>query len=276
MSNPKQVRVILWTTPRSLSTAFLKSVSTFQNAEIFQEPFVSAGLFGPDRNKQSTTDEMNTFLENAEGMEEYTYDGVKAMLEMEYHDKHLIFSKDGGQFMHGHFDKIPLGYKHVFLTRRPSKVLMSIDRMLTASNTLAKHGSCRSTLPGTPHRQLFELMEYVRDIRHQDPLIIDGDDLQMKPQLVMRAFCDFVGLSYSDKMMTWESGPDSRWRISNVKKLTNEIIGLAHKKAFNSTGFDARIPEQEPSLEEMDEKTRTRVVEAQPYYEKLMEMKLKI
>ncbi|XP_071946382.1 uncharacterized protein [Antedon mediterranea] len=274
MSKPKQVRVIVWSTPRSLSTAFLKSMSTFENAEIFQEPFVSAALFGPDRDKKTITDEMNAVVENL-CSSEYTFDGVKAMLEQEYPDKDVVFSKDGGLFIHGHFDKIPSGFKHVFLTRKPGKVLASSQKLIDSIKG-EPHLSCRPNLPGTPHRQLLETAEYVRDHLNQAPVVIDADDLQMKPQEVMRAFCEQVGLPFSEKMMTWKQGPDPRWRQSPFKKMACEMMTANHEKAFNSTGFDKHIPSSEPALEEMNEVTRTMVTKAQPYYDKLMTMKLKI
>ncbi|XP_033115223.1 uncharacterized protein LOC117115487 [Anneissia japonica] len=111
-----QTRVLLWTAPRCMSTAFTRSVNTLDDSVVFHENFKAAYFYGPKGNQTN----LFSFAPY------HTYDYVKALLQQEMPGKRVLFAKDFAYVLQGKFEKIPDGYIHTFLIRNPTKVFMSL------------------------------------------------------------------------------------------------------------------------------------------------------
>ncbi|XP_033111825.1 branched-chain-amino-acid aminotransferase-like protein 2 [Anneissia japonica] len=281
MTERRQVRIALWITPRSLSTAFLKCMSTFENAELFQEPYFTANMFGPERGKNIP--QLEPLIECLDDVQHVTFEWVKNTLEKEYPGRDLVFMKDGARAIYGHFDSIPQGYQHVFLIRKPSKVHVSVDKIKDRAQGFGVDKSSFSTkdptfLQGSPHRNVLELLEYVRDEMGQKPIVIDADDLMVSPDKIMKAFCEAVGLEYKESMLKWNPGPDPRWQRAKSVQSLFAASTSAHDNAYTSTGFQIRDQntETETPLSEFSDEVRKMVEDSMPYYEKLAAMAIKL
>ncbi|XP_071955962.1 uncharacterized protein [Antedon mediterranea] len=281
MEPKRQVRIALWITPRSLSTAFLKSMSTFEKAQLFQEPFFTAEMFGPERTM--IIPQFDSILGNLPDVKNYTFEHVKNTLEMEYPGKDLVFTKDGAKSIYGRFECIPQGYQHVFLIRKPSKVHVSVDKLLDKAKGVGVekdnfYSKNDKFLQGSPHRNLLELLEHVRDVLGQKPVVIDADDLTISPGKILKKFCEIVGLKYSESMLKWKPGPDQRWQRAESVQSLFACMTDAHDNSYTSTGFTVRTPgtETEAPLSELSDEVKKLVEDSTPYYEKLAAMKIKI
>ncbi len=83
----KPVKVIMWSTPRALSTVIEKCLSCIPGSVIWHEPYVNAMWFGTDRHSTApgdkggwaATDEDNTSVKVADIQlpEDVGYDGYK-------------------------------------------------------------------------------------------------------------------------------------------------------------------------------------------------------
>ncbi|XP_071955330.1 uncharacterized protein [Antedon mediterranea] len=281
MEPKRQVRIALWITPRSLSTAFLKCMSTFEKAQLFQEPFFTAKMFGPERTV--IIPQFDSIFENLPDVKNYTYEHVKNTLEMDYPGKDLVFTKDGAKAIYGRFECIPQGYQHVFLIRKPSKVHVSVEKLRATAQGIGVdkasfYNKDQKCLPGSPYRNLLELLEHVRDVLGQKPVVIDADDLTISPGTILKKFCGIVGLEYSESMLKWKPGPDPRWR--RAESVQSLFAGMtdAHNNSYSSTGFTTRAPGTgtETPFSELSDEVRKLVEDSTPYYEKLAAMKIKI
>ncbi|WP_206540443.1 hypothetical protein [Leisingera sp. ANG-M7] len=54
-------------------------------------------------------------------------------------------------------------------------------------------------------RALFELLTALKG---KTPPVVDSDDLLEYSEELARAFCDAVGISFSQEALTWEAGGD--------------------------------------------------------------------
>ena len=143
-------RIMLWTTQRSLSTILCQCLSFVPGMRIFYEPYCAAYQFGPECrpiDKENKYDEQCLYNYSEARMQKSarclpdedsnwfsadicTYDWIKNQLENAHApDAQVIFCKDIAFAITDHYDKIPVGFKHIFLIRNPCKVLVSHKRL---------------------------------------------------------------------------------------------------------------------------------------------------
>ena len=79
-------RILLWTAPRCVSTAFERSIMNLKNSKIFHEPYSQAFYFGPE--KQSAR------YAAQETKQQATYRSISKMLQKEYDGRDFVFSKE--------------------------------------------------------------------------------------------------------------------------------------------------------------------------------------
>ena len=79
-------RILLWTAPRCVSTAFERSIMNLKKSKTFHEPYSQAFYFGPE--KQSAR------YAAQETKQQATYRSISKMLQKEYEDRDFVFSKE--------------------------------------------------------------------------------------------------------------------------------------------------------------------------------------
>ena len=100
-----QKRVILWTAPRCVSTAFERSMMNLKNSKIFHEPYYWPFFFGPERQSKRYSSEVID--------PEATYRSVSEFLQKDYDGMELVFVKDFPFYIVKKFD-IFLGRVHTW------------------------------------------------------------------------------------------------------------------------------------------------------------------
>ncbi len=91
---------------------------------------------------QSRHQNVANYVESANAMEEYagrtwndeecTFQWVKNMLKADYPGKKVIFCKDHVRAIEDDFDRIPVGYHHTFLIRKPARHYLSLWKLWTS------------------------------------------------------------------------------------------------------------------------------------------------
>ena len=294
------LRVILWASPRSLSTVLEKCLSYVDGVQIVNEPYNTAAQAGPDR-KESTNpfrQNVDEFLKKAseEGDKEIvgwddnicTYKWVKDTLETEYPAKKLVFCKDLMPGIADHFDMIPRGYRHTFLIRNPTKTALSLRKLII--NSFLPQGFPKEMfrldqmfqLTGTIDTNKFifgdmlDLITYLKENGiEEDPIIIDADDLQNHPKPVLRKYCEAVGIPYSDSLLQFEAGDEivrKNWLTSKTLLQGNKT-GSYYEAAFASSCFEpAKDP---PSDDDLPPDVVVLAKTGEPFYKELYERRLK-
>ncbi|XP_072022513.1 uncharacterized protein [Amphiura filiformis] len=256
-------RVLLWTIPRSISTAFERCVAGLDNVAIIHEPYTTAYYFGPDRQYLQTP-----FLPVEYG---YSYQNIKDQLEGDHKDKQLVFCKDHAYSLDKRYDKIPSGFTHTILIRDPAKSMSSFYDVCTMPVCL-NYGLLRHVLPeGYAFKELYELYEYIKNNLGQEPAIIDADDLIQYPEQIVRRYCDAIGVEFTNAMLDWDPSTSVTTTWSSTMKLLKQV-GV-YEKALSSNGFTPRKPKV-MDLSSLPEDVQIAVKICQPYYDKLYEKRI--
>ncbi|XP_071943820.1 uncharacterized protein [Antedon mediterranea] len=294
MSDDKQVRVILWCIPRTVSTAFEKCMSNLDDVQIINEPYVSAFLIGPEMKQPSASfekDFQEKFIAKTNGivlkhdagwdanMATYKFTKEK-LLEAEYSDKRVVFVKDMSYGIAWKLHMLPEGYRHAFLIRNPVKVFTSWKKLLE------KTGKALSTVLPLENKgniipekyffgETFQLYEHlVKSGIEPNPVIIDTDDLLENPEIILREFCNRTGIQYKDELLSWNAGDSvvQKWKFSELFMKGNQLCGY-YEDAFASQNFYKAPPPADRA--DLPEDVKICVDASMPYYERMYELRLR-
>lgn len=288
----KQVRAILWATPRSTSTSFLTAMSQLVASEVWYEPYFVVRTLGPQRTAQTRAsqhhamkyeEDMNQSGVNIENVLQggldsslYTCDWVKSQLERNLPEKKVVFVKEMIEGIIGQYDAIPDGFQHAFLIRHPLKVFASLRRLIDQTPNKDKKMTDLpiSMIPsGYFYKEMCELLSHLRERGDCEVgVIIDTDDLLRNPKGTMMAYCKTIGIPYDPKMLQWSPGEDmmADWKIPKVF-LRAFKIGI-HNNTFKHSGFGK--PSSMPERDSLPEDVQLMADASMPYYDILYHQRL--
>lgn len=215
------VRVAMWSGPRNISTAMMRSWETRGDCAVVDEPLYAhylakTGLDHPGRDdilRAHETDERRV-VDSLTGL----VPGDKPVFYQKHMAHHLLSGMETGWV---------LGLTNVFLVREPGAMLASLLKVLPDAD-----------LDATGLPQQVRLFELVRAETGEAPQVIDADDVLSDPGGVLSELCNRIGVAYTDRMLRWEPGPrasDGVW--------APHWYGSVEK----STGFERR-ERPEPEL----------------------------
>ena len=210
-------RVMLWSCPRSRSTAVLRSISNVQGGVCYCEPYMTAFLLGPESKVPSAADPNSP--EDLPGSD-LAYDSsiatfawVKQTLEATHpNTTRLIFVKDFAFCLGGKMERLPRGYRHTFLIRNPRQVVPSwieCNKEFRPPNAppgtdgMDEWNRCQMG-KHAGYDDLLGVYEYIRENIDPRPFVMDADDLVSQPESVMRAYCEAAGISFTKTLVEWE------------------------------------------------------------------------
>ncbi|XP_071943819.1 uncharacterized protein [Antedon mediterranea] len=293
MADDKQVRVILWCIPRTVSTAFGKCMSNLDDVQIINEPYVSAYAIGPEMFSPSEhlKKEAEEFVGKSSEIDlgfhpgwetnKATYKFIKEnILEAEYPDKKVVFVKDMSHGIAWKLHMLPEGYRHAFLIRNPVKVFTSWKKVLEkigkALSTVYLLANKNSIIPENyGFGESFQLYEHlVKYGIEPNPVIIDSDDLLENPEIILREFCKRTGIQYKDELLNWNAGDSvvQKWKSSDLLMQGNQLCGY-YEDAFASQNFYKSPPAAD--RKDIPEDVKICVDASMPYYEKMYALRLR-
>ncbi|XP_038066851.1 uncharacterized protein LOC119736901 [Patiria miniata] len=281
----EQPRVILWSVPRSCTTAVLRSISNLEGGVFYNDPYNKALFWGPECESASTPAPRATAILPSAGSAYdssiFTYAWVKKTLEAEHKDASLVFVKDFAMSLTGKvdMDHLPHGYRHTFLIRNPNKVIPSWRKchdewrpskpLLDEEAKEEWHKADMGEYAG--FKDLLELYQYVRENLDPAPFVMDADDLVSQPETVMTAYCKATGIPFSRKLIEWENDSSPMY----AKWITcRDQLGYFncdyHTNDRCSSGFRKNEDLPKPaSTSVTNPKAIEQIAKCVPYYEKL-------
>ena len=178
------LRVAMWSGPRNLSTAMMRSWENRPDTAVVDEPFYAAylhatGLDHPGRAEVIASQPTDP------------HEVTRDLLSDESAPVH--YSK---QMSHHVLDDTPLDWlarvHNVLLIRDPTEVVASYVR---------SRETCEPEDIG--------LLQQVRllDLMPEDTPVIDAGDFLRDPEAHLRWLCDRLGLGFTDAMLHWPAGP---------------------------------------------------------------------
>lgn len=239
------IRICLWSGPRNISTATMRSFENRADCAVWDEPFygpylVKTGLDHPGRDTilANVPTDAGEIAARCAGA---APDGAP-----------LFFQKHMCQHM---LEDIPRDWmavcRHVFLIRDPAEV---------AASWVATTGSVSEDDLGVLRQT--GLYEDACQLTGRSWPVIEGSDVLADPEGMLRALCAALEIPFDPAMLSWPAGPrdsDGVW------------APYWYKRVEASTGFE---PPQ-PSPHELPDSARPVVDACRPHYEKMREHKLK-
>jgi len=186
----RPLRLAMWSGPRNVSTALMRSFGNRGDAVVVDEPFYAhylavTGLGHPMRDEviaSQPTDWRAVVANLLEPLPPGTQ--VQFQKQMAHH-----LLPDMGRDW---FDQV----SHAFLIRDPRPMLASLARKLETC-TLADTG-----LP-----QQVEIFEHVVRTTGRIPAVVDSVDLLAAPAGLLERLCAHVGIPFTSRMLEWPAGP---------------------------------------------------------------------
>lgn len=214
------LRLAVWSGPRNLSTALMRSFENRADCVVVDEPLyghylAATGIAHPMRDEVLASCETDWRVA-ARALHAPLPSGARCFYQK--HMAHHLLPEVGREWL--------AGLTHAFLIRDPRAMLASLH---------AKYPD--PVLADTGLEQQVELFERRRAESGEAPVVIDADELLRAPEAVLRVVCERVGLAFDDAMLSWPPG----------RRDTDGVWGeVWYASVEASTGFG---PPREPCAE---------------------------
>jgi hypothetical protein len=214
------VRIAMWSGPRTISTAMLRSWGNRGDTAVTDEPLYAAylhatGLDHPGRREILASQPTDP----AEVIARLTgpVPGGQAIWYVKHMAHHLLPAMDRGWLE---------GVTNAFLLRDPHELLVSYAKV-RSDPTLADTGLV----------QQVEIFEQVRARTGVTPPVVDSRDVLTDPWRLLRELCEALAVPFDPAMLAWPPGPRA-----------TDGVWASHWYASveSSTGFAAYEPRDEP------------------------------
>src|SRR5207253_2876875 len=180
----------MWSGPRNISTALLRSWGNRADTFVCDEPFyahylLKTGVPHPGADEVIRSQE-NDWRKVIAWLTEADPPG-KTIFYQKHMTHHLLPEIDRGWL-----DQVD----NAFLIREPREVMMSFVRIA---------GTPRLEDTGLP--QQLELFELVRRRTGRVPPVIDARDVLEDPSRLLRLLCAALDIAFTEAMLSWPPGP---------------------------------------------------------------------
>ena len=217
MAEPS-TRIAMWSGPRNISTALMRSWGSRPDTSVCDEPFYAhylARTGAPHPGREAIIREGETDWRIVAETLGRPVPKDKSIFYQK-HMAHHFFPEMEGPWM----DRL----RHAFLIRDPEEMLISLARVLPDPR-----------IEDTGFSQLVSLYQIVQ--KHEDPAVIDARDVLERPRELLCALCEKLGVPFDEAMLSWAPGPrptDGVW--------ARHWYGAVEA----STGFHPYTPPTEP------------------------------
>lgn len=183
---------MLWSAPRSRSTAFFRMMAERGDFTVVHEPFSYLAEFG-------YADVGGTRVRS-------TADLLAALGDLA--SRRAVFAKEttGRRYPEvlAEQDFLATGAVHTFLIRHPRETIASYHAMNPDAG-LGKMG----------FESLHEIFTSVSSLTERPPVVVDAVDLMRRPAEVVAAYCARVGIPFLPDALTWRPADRPEWELSS-------------------------------------------------------------
>ena len=210
-------RLAVWSGPRNISTALMRSWENRPDTMVVDEPLFAHWLTETGTDHPGREDVIATYDSDwrrvAEQLTGPLPDGVEV-----FYQKHMAHHLTP-QIQQGWMARLT----NVLLIRDPREVIASYQK-----------GRPRFVARDLGFEQLVELYDEL-GATGEAPMVIDASDFLRAPEPHLRALCELIGVDFTDRMLEWPPGPrdsDGVW------------APYWYKTVWESTGFAPWTPRE--------------------------------
>ena len=229
-------RIAMWSGPRNLSTALMRSFASRRDCSVIDEPFYASYLKATGIDHPMRRLILDTYNNDPlEVAENCLTSSSNLKLQYQKHMTHHMIPTFDRSFVH----KI----SNAFLIRSPEKVIKSFGKKIINFN-----------LQDLGYVQQVDLFNMVSNKLGKAPPVIDADDLCANPSAVLFGLCSALGIQYYDEMLKWNAGShsyDGIWGDYWYSSV-NKSSGFSLREDINEKEFISQaqlINEAEPYFE---------------------------
>ena len=236
----------MWSGPRNVSTAFMRSWENRPDTLVVDEPFYAhylevTGLDHPGREEILAHHETD-WRRVVDSLLAPLPPGVEILYQKQM--SHHLLPDMGREWL--------ASMTHAFLIRDPAPMLASLEEKL---------GHFDLDATGLP--QQVEIFDFVVRTTGRVPPVVDSADLLAGPEAMLRALCAALGVPFTPRMLSWPAGP----------RATDGIWAKHwYERVERSTAFEppaaTEVPNLRGRLAELEARCR-------PLYEKLRAQRLR-
>ena len=234
-----QKKIAMWSGPRNISTAMMRSFENREDTCVIDEPFYAYYLKKTNLNhplRQEVINSQESKLKNV--IELITRDIPNNKII--WYQKHMVHHISSNMNM----DWVK-SFENCFLIRHPRDVIISYAKRnsINGINDL-----------GYIHQKY--LFQKIKEITGEYPSVFDSKDILTNPEKYLRIMCNDFKIDFSEKMLYWPKGPretDGVW------------ASYWYKNVMNSTSFNV----YKESKIKFPPKYKYLLEECLPYYEYL-------
>ena len=241
----RPLRLAVWSGPRNISTALMRSWGNRDDTFVCDEPLYAHYL------KQ--TGRPHPMAAEVIASQESDWAKVVAWLTgpvpqgravfYQKHMSHHLIPGVGRDWLRQ--------VNHAFLIRHPREVLPSLDEKFE-----------EPLLPDTGFPQQVEIFEFIRQSTGSICPVVDAADLLANPRLILGRLCAALGVEFQESMLSWPPG-------------SRETDGIWARHWYNAvektTGFQPYVPKNKP----MPENLGALYDQCLPFYEQLAAYRVK-
>lgn len=238
------VRVAMWSGPRNISTAMMRSWENREDTVVWDEPFYAYYLDRTDLAHPSADEIIAAGEENWQGVVSRVTGPIPEgqSIYFQKHMTHHLLEDDSWTWL----DQV----SNCFLIRDPIEVIASYVKV-------RKEVSAYDV--GIP--QQARIFEYVKQRTGVTPPVLDARDVLLDPRTQLKKMCVALNVPFSERMLSWPPGPrksDGIW--------AKHWYGTVR----TSTGFVAYQPKNHLLPDHLRELAK----ECEAYYEVLRDCRL--
>jgi hypothetical protein len=223
----KPLRVAMWSGPRNISTAMMRSWGNRPDTFVCDEPLYAHYLSVTRRDHPGGEEVIAAGETDVRKVIEWLLGPVPSGAAV-FYQKHMS---------HHLIADVPREWlRHVtncFLIREPREVLTS----------LVKHVP-DAKLADTGYAQQAELYDLVRGWTGKTPTVIDARDVLNNPRRVLGGLCEALGVEFTDAMLSWPPG---------LRATDGVWAKYWYKEVETTTSFRPYKPKDEPVPHHMRE-----------------------
>lgn len=189
MTDQTPIRIAMWSGPRNISTAMMRSFANRPDSFVSDEPFYGYFLNQTNVDHPGRDEVLQSMETDWYNVVDYITGDIPNGAEVWY-QKHMAQHNLPG------VDLSWIGQvTNCFLIRDPKEVILSYHKKVAVT---------RSELLGFP--QQAELVRKITDELGHEPPIVDAKDILLNPRDILQKLCEAIGIPFADEMLSWSSG----------------------------------------------------------------------